>query len=57
MLKAKKKIQIQIHNNLLKYWFTLFQFALGDPVYMVQTHVQLLYGTTGCGVSSAVCKR
>ena len=30
MLKAIKKIWI--HHNLLKYWFTLFHFALGDPV-------------------------
>ena len=29
---AESHKKIQIHQNLLKYWFTLFQFALDDPV-------------------------
>ena len=26
-----------VHHNLLKYWFTLFHFALGDPGFDKQT--------------------
>ena len=29
---AESNKKCQIHHNLLKYWFTLFHFALGDPV-------------------------
>ena len=36
MLKAIKKFQI--HHNLLKYWFTLFHFVLGDPVFRVEDY-------------------
>ena len=42
MLKAIKKFQI--HHNLLKYWFTLSHFALGDPV--STTYYPILKPTT-----------
>jgi hypothetical protein len=29
---AESNKKCQIYHNLLKYWFTLFHFALGDPV-------------------------
>ena len=29
---AESNKKCQIHHNLLKYWFTLFHFVLGDPV-------------------------